>query len=243
MSGHSKWKNIAHRKEKTDAQRAKLFTKLSREIIVAVKSGGPDPVSNMRLSAVITKARAGNVPMDNILRVIARAGGGGENTDYEDVQYEGYGPGGVALIVEAMTDNRNRTAGEVRHAFDKFNGNMGATGCVGWMFDEKGVIIIPSEGLDDEVMMLEAIEAGALDFISNGDVYELTTAPEECAKVSEALEKAGYTLLSAQVERVPQTWVALVDELEIRNMRRMLDMLEDNDDVQSVWHNWENEDE
>ena len=234
MAGHSKWKNIAHRKEKTDAQRAKLFTKLSREIVVTVRAG-------RSLDAVIAKARAGNVPMENIQRVIAKAAGGGDGAEYESVQYEGYGPNGVAVLVEAMTDNRNRTAGEVRHAFDKFGGNLGAPGSVGWMFDEKGILIIPADGLNEEDVMMAALEAGASDFQAGDEVYEVTAELGDFEAVRSALEAAGYTFLNAQVERVPQTWVTLADDLHLKNMRRLLDMLEDSDDVQNVWHNWENE--
>jgi len=234
MAGHSKWKNIAHRKEKTDTQRAKLFTKLSREIIVTVRAGRP-------LDAVIAKARAGNVPMENIQRVIAKAAGGTDGADYESVQYEGYGPNGVAVLVEAMTDNRNRTAGEVRHAFDKYGGNMGTPGSVGWMFDEKGILILPAAEYSEEDTMLAALDAGAADFQTAEDVYEVTVEPGDFETVRSALESAGYAFLSAQVERVPQTWVTLTDEAHVKNMRRMIDALEDNDDVQNVWHNWENE--
>jgi len=241
MAGHSKWKNIAHRKEKTDAQRAKLFTKLSREIIVTVRAGGADPASNPRLGAVIAKARAGNVPMDNIQRVIARAAGGGDNTNYESVQYEGYGPNGTAVMIEAMTDNRNRTAGEIRHAFDKYGGNMGAPGSVAWMFDEKGVVIIDGAAGGEEDVMLAALDAGASDFESGDGVFEVTCEPEDFERVCANLETAGYAFLSTGVERIPQTWVTLTDDTHVKNMRRMLDVLDDSDDVQNVWHNWENE--
>jgi YebC/PmpR family DNA-binding regulatory protein len=240
MAGHSKWKNIAHRKEKTDAQRAKLFTKLSREIIVAVRAAGPDPASNPKLGAVIAKARAGNVPMENIQRVIARAVGGADNTNYESVQYEGYGPNGAAILVEAMTDNRTRTVAEMRHAFDKYGGNMGAPNSVAWMFDEKGIVIIDGT-YPEEAAMLAALDSGASDFDAGDGIYEITCEPSDFGRVCAGLETAGYAFLSAGIERVPQTWVVLADEAHIKNMRKMLDVLEDNDDVQSVWHNWENE--
>jgi YebC/PmpR family DNA-binding regulatory protein len=236
MAGHSKWKNIAHRKEKTDAQRAKLFTKLSREIIVAVRSGGPDPVSNPKLGAVIAKARAGNVPMENIQRVISRAAGGTDPANYESVQYEGYGPNGVAVMVEAMTDNRTRTVAEVRHAFDKYGGNLGAAGSVAWMFGEMGVAVIDGSH-DEDCVMATALDAGASDFESAGGIYEVTCEPADFARVCAGLEAAGYAFLNAGIERVPQTWVALNEEAHVKNMRKMLDALEDNDDVQNVWHN------
>ena len=239
MAGHSKWKNIAHRKEKTDAQRAKIFTKLSREIIVAVREGGPDPAANGRLKDCIAKARQNNVPSDNIKRVIERAAGSGGGEQYESVQYEGYGPGGTAVIVEAMTDNRNRTAGEVRHYFDKFGGNLGTTGCVSWFFDQKGILAIDAEGRDEDSFMMLALDAGASDVTAGDGVFEVETAPEAFSAVRDALE--GFAFLSAQVEKVPQNWVSLAGEEDIKKMRRLLDALEDNDDVQNVWHNWENE--
>ena len=239
MSGHSKWKTIAHKKGKTDADRAKVFTKLSREIIVAVREGGPDPNANSKLKDCIAKARASNVPSDNIKRVIERAGGAGAGDNYEAVQYEGYGPAGVAVIVDAMTDNRNRTASEVRHYFDKFGGNMGAPGCVSWSFDEKGVLIVEAEGRDEEEMLMMSLEAGASDLQTQDEVYVITTAPPDFSAVREALEKLGVSFLSAQVEMVPQNTVKLTDEEALKKMQRLLDALEDNDDVQNVWHNWD----
>ena len=239
MSGHSKWKNIAHKKEKTDAQRAKIFTKLSREIIVAVREGGGDPASNARLKDVIAKARAGNVPQDNISRVIARASGMAGGEAFEAIQYEGYGPQGVAVIVEAMTDNRNRTASEVRHYFDKYGGNMGATGCVSWSFDPKGVIVIEREDTDEDQLMMAALDAGAADFAAEDEVFEIYTAPDDFSAVRDALEQQNYAFLSAQVEQVPQTYVKLSDEEDLKKMQKLLDMLDDNDDVQNVWHNWD----
>ncbi len=239
MSGHSKWKNIAHKKEKTDAQRAKVFTKLSREIIVAVQAGGPDPLANPRLRDVMAKARAGNVPTDNIKRVIDRAAGAGDQSAYESIQYEGYGPCGVAVIVETMTDNRNRTASEVRHNFDKFGGNLGTTGCVSWSFDPKGVLVVEREGVEEDDIMMEALDAGASDFAAEEEVYEIYTSPDDFAAVRDALEAKGYAFLDAQVEKVPQTFVRLTGEEDIKKMQRLLDAMEDNDDVQNVWHNWE----
>ncbi len=240
MSGHSKWNNIKQKKGKTDAERAKLFTKISREIIVAVKEGGSgDPASNSRLKDVVAKAKAANVPNDNIKRVIEKAVGSGDANNYETITYEGYGPNGVAVIVEAMTDNRNRTASEMRHYFDKYGGNMGATGCVSWSFDKKGVIIIDREGLDEDTVMMDALEAGADDFSAESDVFEVYTAPEAFGSVTDKLEAAGYVFLSAQVEMVPQNYVKLENEEDAAKMQKMLDMFNDNDDVQEVWHNWE----
>lgn len=240
MSGHSKWHNIQAKKSKTDTQRAKIFTKLSREIIVAVREGGANPASNSKLSAIITKAKAANVPNENLKRVIEKAAGGGDSANYESITYEGYGPSGVAVIVEAMTDNRNRTASEVRHAFDKFGGNLGATGCVSWSFDRKGVIVIDAEDRDEDQVMSDAIESGADEFEAAEDTFEITCSPDDFPAVSSALEGLGYTFLSAQVEMVPQTYVTLSDEDDLKNMQKLLDQLEDNDDVQEVWHNWEN---
>ncbi|MDL2287835.1 YebC/PmpR family DNA-binding transcriptional regulator [Oscillospiraceae bacterium OttesenSCG-928-F05] len=239
MAGHSKWKNILHKKGKTDAQRAKLFTKLSREIIVAVREGGADPAANARLRDVIAKAKAGNVPNDNISRVIAKAAGNQDMSNYESVTYEGYGPSGVAVIVEAVTDNRNRTASEVRHYFDKYGGNLGATGCVSWSFDKKGVLIVEKAEKDADTVMMEALDAGASDFEEGDEVFEIFTEPETFGETRDALEQSGYVFLSADVEMVPQNTVTLSDEDERKQMQKMLDMLEDNDDVQNVWHNWE----
>ena len=241
MSGHSKWKNIMHKKEKTDAQRAKVFTKIGKEMAIAVKEGGPDPVSNAKLRDLISKAKANNVPNDNIERVIKKASGA-DAVAYEEIVYEGYGPCGVAVIVETMTDNRNRPAGEMRHYFDKYGGNMGASGCVSWSFDKKGVIVIDNEDEDlveDEVMEA-ALEAGADDFEADGTIFTVYTVPEDVASVSEVLG-ATYKLLSAQVEMVPQNFITLTNEDDIKNMTKMLDMFEDNDDVQNVWHNWDQE--
>lgn len=237
MSGHSKWKNILHKKEKTDAQRAKIFTKIGREMAVAVREGGADPASNSRLRDCIAKARANNVPNDNIKRIIERASGDGAT--YETITYEGYGPSGVAVIVDAMTDNRNRTAGDVRHYFDKFGGNMGATGCVSWQFDKKGVIVIEKTDRDADEMMLEFLDAGAEDMDLDGEVYEVYTAPDDFSAVREALEAAGHNILDADVEMVPQNYISLTSEDDLKNMQKLLDALEDNDDVQNVYHNWE----
>ena len=237
MSGHSKWKNILHKKEKTDAQRAKIFTKIGREMAVAVREGGPDPASNSKLRDCIAKARANNVPNDNIRRIIERASGDGAT--YETITYEGYGPSGVAVIVDTMTDNRNRTAGEMRHYFDKFGGNLGASGCVSWQFDKKGVIIIAKDELDEDEAMLAFLDAGADDVDAEGEVFEVFTAPDDFSSVREALENGGYTILDANVEMVPQNYITLSSEDDLKNMQKLLDALEDNDDVQNVYHNWE----
>jgi len=239
MSGHSKWKNIAAKKGKTDAQRAKTFTKLSREIIVAVKEGGSNPLSNSRLRDVLAKARAANVPNDNLNRVIARAEGSADQSNYESIRYEGYGPCGIAVLVDAMTDNRNRTASDVRHYFDKYGGNLGATGCVSWSFDEKGVIIIDREGLDEDKVMMDAVESGADEFIAEDEAFEIYTQPDDFSAVRDALEGLNYTFVSAQIEMVPQNYVKLTEEDDIKNMTKLVEMLEDNDDVQEIWHNWE----
>lgn len=240
MSGHSKWSNIKHKKEKSDAQRGKIFTKIGRELAVAVKSGGPDPESNTKLKDIIAKAKANNMPNDTISRSIKKAAGDAGGANYDEIVYEGYGPSGVAVIVEVMTDNKNRTAGEVRHAFDKFGGNLGQTGCVGFLFDQKGVILVEEqEGIDEEALMLDALDAGAEDFSAEDGYFEILTAPSEFSAVREALEQKGYTFSSAEVEMVPQTYVQLTDEKDILFMEKLIDMLEDNDDVQNVWHNWE----
>jgi len=246
MSGHSKWHNIQKTKGAADAKRAQAFTKIAREIIVAVKQGGSgDPANNSALAQVIAKAKAANMPNDNIKRTIDKALGAGNTDDYESMTYEGYGPCGVAIIVETMTDNRNRTAGDVRHYFDKYGGNMGATGCVSWSFDKKGVIVIDNEDdeLDEDSVMMDALEAGADDVEKDGEVFEITTDPDAFQQVFDALEKAGYKFVSAQVEMVPQTYVTVDGEGDRKNLTKMLEMFEDNDDVQNVWHNWENPDE
>ncbi len=236
MSGHSKWKNIMHKKEKTDAQRAKVFTKVGKEISVAVREGGPDPVSNTKLRDLIQKAKSLNVPNDNIDRIIKKAAGGdGEN--YEVIIYEGYGPSGVAVIVETTTDNRNRTGSEVRHFFDKFGGNLGTTGCVSFMFEDKGVIVVDAETADEDQLMEDALESGASDFVTEGGVFEIYTEKEDFEAVKEALETKKYEFVSAEIDKVPSTYVDLGEEDTIK-MQRLLDNLEDNDDVVNVWHNW-----
>ena len=239
MAGHSKWKNIRERKGKSDAQRGKIFTKIGREMTVAVKEGGPDPASNSKLRDAIAKARAANVPNDNIQRVIEKASGDGAT--YETNTYEGYGPSGVAVIVETMTDNKNRTASDMRHYFDKYGGNLGAEGCVSWSFDKKGVIVIDNESgaLDEDAVMLDALDAGATDFTFEETVFVIYTAPETFGDVRSMLEEKGYTFLSAQVEMVPQNDIKLESPEDRAKMEKLLAMLEDNDDVQNVWHNWE----
>lgn len=240
MSGHSKWNNIKRKKEGTDAAKAKIFARIGKEIAIAVRDGGANPDSNNRLRDVIAKAKANNVPNDNINRMLQKASGAGAE-NLVAMTYEGYGPGGVAVIVETLTDNKNRTAGDVRHHFDKYGGNMGATGCVSWQFSQKGVIVIDGEDLDEDEVMMQAIEAGADDFVANDGVFEIYTSPEEFSAVSAALEAAGYSFESAEIEMVPGNYVKLEDEKDIKNMEKLLEMLDDNDDVQNVWHNWENE--
>ena len=242
MSGHSKWANIKHKKEKTDAQKAKIFTKIGKEITVAVKMGGGDPASNSKLRDLIAKAKSNNVPNDNIERCIKKAQGM-QDVNYEEIVYEGYGPAGVAVIVETTTDNRNRTAGEVRHYFDKFGGNMGQTGCVSYMFEPKGLIIIQDEDdeIDEDALMETALEAGAEDFAGEDGVFEITTETDDLFAVKEALEAAGYTISSAEQTKLPNTYVELTNEDDIKHMSLLLEHLDDNDDVINVYHNWENE--
>ncbi len=242
MSGHSKWKNIMHKKEKTDAQRAKVFTKIGKEIAVAVKEGGPNPQSNARLKDLIAKAKANNVPNDNIEKAIKKASGA-DGVTYEELTYEGYGPSGVAVIVETTTDNKNRTAGEVRHYFDKFGGNLGATGCVSFMFEDKGIILIDADGVDEDKLMEDALEAGAADFASEDGMFEITTEPDDVYAISEALEQKGYNVQSAEKDKIPQSYVTLSDENDIKFMRLLLENLDENDDVQNVYHNWDQPDE
>ena len=237
MSGHSKWKNIMHKKEKTDSQRAAIFTKIGREMTMAVKEGGPDPEVNSKLKDIIAKAKSNNVPNENIERVIKKASGG-DASNYEAITYEGYGPKGIAVIVETLTDNRNRTAGDVRHYFDKYGGNLGQTGSVSWQFAKKGVIVINKEEYDEEKLMEDLMEVSVEDYTSEGDVYEIYTSPEEFHNVTEALTSLKYEFVSAEIEQVPSNYVDLTDEDDIKNMQKMLDVMEENDDVQNVWHNW-----
>lgn len=243
MSGHSKWSTIKRKKEKTDNARAKVFTKIGREIAVVVREGGPDPASNSKLKDVIAKAKANNVPNDNIDRIIKKAAGEGGGANYETIVYEGYGPSGVAVIVEALTDNRNRTAGDVRHYFDKFGGNMGQSGCVSFLFTKQGVIVLEQEGIDEDKLMEDALEAGASDFLSEDGVFEIRTDPYDCGAVSSALADKGYTFLSAETAYIPSTYVSLTNPDELTAMGKMLDMFDDNDDIQGVWHNCDNMDD
>ena len=240
MSGHSKWHNIQKTKGAADAKRSQIFTKIAREMIVAVKTGGSgDPANNSRLATVIAKAKAANMPNDNIKRTIDKALGSGNTDSYENVVYEGYGPCGVAVIVEALTDNRNRTAPFVRHIFDKYGGNLGATGCVSWSFDQKGVIVIEREDLDEDTVMMDALDAGADDMTADEDCFEITTSPDAFGEVLAKLEEKGYVFASAEVEMVPQNYVKLESEDDVKNMEKLIDFLEENDDVQNVYHNWE----
>ena len=240
MSGHSKWHNIQAKKGKADAQRGKIFTKLGREIMVAVKQGGPDPDNNSKLRDVISKCKANNMPNDTIKNSIKKASGEGSTGTYEELQYEGYGPSGVAVIVKASTNNKNRTAADVRHVFDKSGGNLGTTGCVSYMFENKGVLVIEKEGcpMSEDDLMLLSIDSGAEDFDAEGDVYQITTAPADFSTVLEKLQENNLTFLEAGVEMVPSTYVAL-DEHGAEKMQRLIDNLEDLDDVLEVYHNWD----
>ena len=229
-----------HKKEKTDAQRAKVFTKIGKEIAIAIKEGGPNPESNSKLKDLIAKAKANNVPNDNIERVIKKASSN-DGVEYEEITYEGYGPCGVAVIVEAATDNRNRTGGEIRHYFDKFGGNLGQPGCVGYLFSEKGIIVIENDdGIDEDELMECALEAGASDFEASEEGFEITTEPDDLSAVRQALENKGYKFISAEVEKIPSVYVEIPDEDSVKKMNLLLEHLEDNDDVVDVWHNWDN---
>ncbi len=241
MSGHSKFANIKHKKEKNDAAKGKIFTIIGREIAVAVKEGGPDPNNNSRLRDVIAKAKANNMPNDTIDRGIKRAAGDANAVNYEHVTYEGYGPSGIAIIVEALTDNKNRTASNVRNAFTKGNGSLGTSGCVSYMFDQKGQIIIDREECDmdaDDLMMM-ALDAGAEDFSEEEDSFEILTSPDDFSKVREALEKEGIPMAEAEITMIPQNYVTLSDENDIKFLNRTLDLLDEDDDVQAVYHNWD----
>ncbi|MBR1391280.1 MAG: YebC/PmpR family DNA-binding transcriptional regulator [Lachnospiraceae bacterium] len=243
MSGHSKFANIKHKKEKNDAAKGKIFTIIGREIAIAVKEGGPDPANNSKLRDVIAKAKANNMPNDTIDRGIKKAAGDISSVNYERVTYEGYGPSGTAIIVEALTDNKNRTAANVRNAFTKGQGSIGTQGCVSYMFDEKGQILIAKEDCDleaDDLMMM-ALDAGAEDFAEEDDSFEVLTTPESFSAVREALEAENIVMASAEVTMLPQTYVSLTDEKDLTNIRRILDLLDEDDDVQEVYHNWEEE--
>ena len=238
MSGHSKWANIKHKKGKADAERGKIFTKIGREIAIAVRDGGPDPAVNGKLRDVIAKAKASNMPNENIKRSIAKAAGEGGNVNYEEIRYEGYAPGGVAMIVSTLTDNRNRTASDVRHIFDKNGGSLGTNGCVSYMFDNVGLIVIErAPGMDEDEVMMAALDAGAQDVETLEDGFEITTAAQDFQSVRDSLEKAGYAFLSAELTMTPQTENEITDPDTIQKIQKMLDMLDDLDDVQDVYHN------
>ena len=241
MSGHSKFANIKHKKEKNDSAKGKIFTKLGREIAVAVKEGGPDPAQNSKLKDVIAKAKSNNMPNDTIDRSIKKAAGDANAVNYEPVTYEGYGPNGVAIIVEALTDNKNRKASNVRNAFTKGSGNVGTQGCVSYMFEKKGQIIIAKEdcSLELDDLMMIALDAGAEDIIEEEDSYEIITAPEDFGAVNDALEAENIPMANAEVTMIPGTWVELTSETDIKNMNKTLDLLDEDDDVQQVYHNWD----
>lgn len=241
MSGHSKFANIKHKKEKNDAAKGKIFTMIGREIAVAVKEGGPDPSNNFKLAQIIAKAKSNNMPNDTIERGIKKASGDGNNVNYETATYEGYGPSGTAIIVKCLTDNKNRTAANVRNAFTKGQGSIGTQGCVSYMFDEKGQIIIAKEecDMDADDLMMQALEAGAEDFSEEEDSYEITTDPSDFETVRKTLEEAGIAMASAEVTMIPQNYVTLTEDADITNIGRILDLLDDDDDVQEVYHNWD----
>lgn len=241
MSGHSKFANIKHKKEKNDAKKGKIFTKLGREIAVAVKEGGADPENNSRLRDIVAKAKANNMPNDTIDRSIKKAAGDANAVNYESITYEGYGPSGVAIIVEALTDNKNRTASNVRSAFTKGSGSIGTPGCVSYMFEKKGQILIAKEDceMDEDDLMMTALDAGAEDFAAEEDSYEIVTDPDDFSKVRETLEAESIEMASAEVTMIPNTMVDLTSEDDIKNLQKTLDLLEEDDDVQDVWHNWD----
>ena len=242
MSGHSKWNNIKNKKEKTDAQKAKVFTKIGKEIAICVREGGGDPSTNGKLRDLIAKAKSNNVPNDNIERAIKKATGA-DAVQYKEITYEGYGPSGVAVIVEAATDSRNRTASDVRHFFDKYGGNLGSSGCVSYMFENKGVIVLlreDNEGVDEDQLMEDALEAGAEDFSSDEDSFEITTEPSDVYAIKDVLEEKGYKIESAEEDKIPNTYVTLESEDDIKNMNLLIEHLEESDDVQEIYHNWEN---
>lgn len=242
MSGHSKWANIKRTKEKVDAKRGQIFSKIGRELIVAVRHGGPNPDANIRLRAVIQKAREHNMPLENINRAIAKASGGADDANFEEITYEGYGPGGTAVMVEALTDNRNRTASDLRHYFSKYGGNLGETGCVSWMFKEKGLVIVETDQVTDEdAFMMQALEVGAEDVVRQEDAFEVTCAPGDFEALKEGLVKAGYRLSHAEVTKLPNTYVKLAGD-DATRMAKLLELLEDHDDVQNVYTNYESDD-
>lgn len=240
MSGHSKWNNIKNKKGKEDARRAKEFTKLARYIMVAAREGGADPEYNASLKAAIEKAKAANMPNDNIERAIKKGSGGTDGSAYEEIKYEGYGPGGIAVYVSCLTDNRNRTASDVRHAFDRCGGNLGQSGCVSFMFDRKGLLFIErKDEISEDDLMLEAIDLGAEDFNSSEEGFEIITSPEDFDRIRDSLAKSGYEFSVAEISFIPQNTTVLTNEKDIKNMARLIELLEDNDDVQDVYHNWD----
>ncbi len=240
MSGHSKWATIKRKKGALDAKRGKLFTKIGRELVVAVKEGGPDPDSNSKLRDAIAKAKASNMPNDTIQRSIKKAAGEDSAKEYFELVYEGYGPSGVAFMVETLSDNKNRTAGDMRHYFDKYGGNLGQTGSVGFMFDRKGQIVIAkADSIDEDTLMMDALDAGAEDFAAEDECYEVTSSPESFSKVREALEEKGYEFEQAEISYIPQTLTVVEDEDAVKNLNKLIEMLEDNDDVQNVYHTWD----
>ena len=240
MSGHSKWATIKRKKGALDAKRGKLFTKIGRELVVAVKEGGPDPDSNSKLRDAIAKAKASNMPNDTIQRSIKKAAGEDSAKEYFELVYEGYGPSGVAFMVETLSDNKNRTAGDMRHYFDKYGGNLGQTGSVGFMFDRKGQIVIAkADSIDEDTLMRDALDAGAEDFAAEDECYEVTSSPESFSKVREALEEKGYEFEQAEISYIPQTLTVVEDEEAVKNLNKLIEMLEDNDDVQNVYHTWD----
>ena len=240
MSGHSKWNNIKRKKEATDAVKAKIFTKIGREMMVVIKEGGPDPNNNSKLRDLIAKAKANNVPNDNIDRLIKKAAGDSDKNNYEALTYEGYGPNGVAVIVECLTDNKNRTAGNIRHYFDKFGGNLGTTGCDSYLFSEKGIIVIEHEGeLEEDAVLEDVMELGGDDMTYSEDSIEIVCDPSAVSDLREGLTAKGYLVTSAEAEEVPSTYVTLTEEESLRKMGLLLEHLEDDDDVQNVWHNWD----
>ena len=244
MSGHSKWSTIKHKKGKADAKRGQIFTKLAKYIAVASREGGSDPEMNAKLKEAIVKAKAANMPNENIDRAIKKGAGELQGSVYEEITYEGYGPGGVAVIIETLTDNKNRTAGDVRHALDKNGGNLGTSGCVGFMFTKKGQIMIEkTDDIDEETLMMLALDAGAEDVETAEEGYEISTEPADFGQVCEVLKKEGYELASAEIAMIPSTEVELTDATEIKKMLKMIDMFDDNEDVQAVWHNWTGEDD
>lgn len=240
MAGHSKWANIKHRKGKQDSKKAQVFTKFARAIAVSVREGGADPMYNATLAGLIDKAKSNNMPNDNIDRAIKKGAGELGDANFEEVTYEGYGPSGIAVLVKCLTDNRNRTAADVRYAFDKYGGNLGSTGCVAWMFDRKGLLIVDkTDEIDEEQLMLEAIDAGAEDFSSEEGYYEIITDPENFTKVRDILKESGYVFSTSEITYLPQSETKLEEEKDLKNMVKMIDTLEDSDDVQEVFHNWD----